>query len=442
MARFLARWTAIGTLFLFSGPAHAVDVQGTVSFEGQLLFETAVAGVPLDGMRVRVMPQADATAPGVRCSILATTADGADAGGLYPDLGTVSAEVLMERGGPQQPDGGCMLTLHASGSDGAEVTAHGTTTVLATAVQIDANATLSPPVLFLRGSKAHAALSKECKSWSKSRVKLRDKCNAKILLLGGTLALEKCKEPGPEPLGCDPGDQTGAVLDLAHGANDQQIDVASGEAVDRELLAGQRKCQVLFGKAARKYFSALAARIQTECVKPGEDSEDCRSQQAAALRAKLDAVDSCAADAVADGATGRVVPAVGDSCSQCIAGPDVDAKCLKDCFETHLAQLASNLVGDAPVCGDGILQNGEFCDDGNLADGDCCSSFCGVEVPGTQVCGVGACQVTAAMCMDGEPVSCEPGSPPSPDESGGDCSNLIDDDCDGATDGEDSGCTL
>ena len=114
----------------------------------------------------------------------------------------------------------------------------------------------------------------------------------------------------------------------------------------------------------------------------------------------------------------------------------IDRKCLKACFESNLAELASALVGDVPVCGDGIPQNGEFCDDGNQGDGDCCSSLCGVEDLGDQSCGVGACEVTLAMCMEGEPLLCEPGAPQPED-----CGNAVDDDdCDGTTDGADLDC--
>jgi cysteine-rich repeat protein len=31
----------------------------------------------------------------------------------------------------------------------------------------------------------------------------------------------------------------------------------------------------------------------------------------------------------------------------------------------------------AAICGDGVIDGAELCDDGNLADGDCCSSSCG-----------------------------------------------------------------
>jgi cysteine-rich repeat protein len=93
------------------------------------------------------------------------------------------------------------------------------------------------------------------------------------------------------------------------------------------------------------------------------------------------------------------------------------------------------------VCGDGIVQNGEFCDDGNLADGGCCSALCGIESLGDQSCGVGACEVTVAMCLEGEPLLCEPGAPGIEDFfEAGSCSNGVDDDCDGQTDGADGDC--
>ena len=42
-----------------------------------------------------------------------------------------------------------------------------------------------------------------------------------------------------------------------------------------------------------------------------------------------------------------------------------------------------------PVCGDGIVETGESCDDANTTDGDCCSSSCEIEPTGT-VCGPAA----------------------------------------------------
>jgi cysteine-rich repeat protein len=396
-------------------------------------------------VRVRVDLATEATGPGVRCSILSESSDDADAGGLYPDAGAVTAEILMERGGPQQPEGACLVTLRASGWDGASLTAHGLTTLLVTAAEVGANAVLSPPEILLRASKAQAELATDCKKWSKKQLKLRNKCNDNILKLGGASAVARCKEVVPEPPACDEGNHVEAVLALAHGGNDQQTDVANGEAVDAKALAAQLKCQALFGKAAVKYASAVAARIQAQCVKPGEDSQACRDAQRQALKGKLDAIDKCAADAAPDLGTGRVAPQVGTPCDSCIVAGVVDRKCLKSCFETSLADLASGLVGDVPVCGDGILQNGEFCDDGNLSDDDCCSSVCGIAVPADneQSCGVGACEVTVPMCLEGEAVVCEPGSPGAENFAEGDsCTNGLDDDCDGVVDGADPGCFI
>jgi cysteine-rich repeat protein len=428
-------------LALAPAAASAVDVQGTVSFAGDLVFASAVPGVDLDDVRVSVDPVTEATGPGVRCSVLASTADDADAAGAYPDAGAVTAELLMERGGPQQPEGACLVTLRAAGWDGVSATAHGVTTLLVTAAEIDADAAVSVGAIVLRESKALAGLATDCKKWAKKQLKLRDKCNAHILKLGGAEALEKCKDAGAEPAGCDPGDHVAGALALGHGGNDQQTDVASGQAVDVQALEDQAKCQKLFGKAAVKFTGTLASRIQSECVKPGDDSQDCRDQQLNAVRKKLDPIADCKADALADGGTGRLVPQVGEPCDACITGGVVDEQCLRSCFAEGLASLASGLVGDVPACGDGILQNGEFCDDGNLADGDCCSALCGIESLGDQTCGVGACEVTVAMCSEGEPLLCEPGAPGIEDFfEAGSCSNGVDDDCDGLTDGADGDC--
>ena len=65
-------------------------------------------------------------------------------------------------------------------------------------------------------------------------------------------------------------------------------------------------------------------------------------------------------------------------------------------------------------CGDGIVDPGEDCDDGNVADGDCCSSSCGFEsvvgarttatpAPTSQCNGAGVCvQQEPAACTDHE----------------------------------------
>ncbi|MCC7380467.1 MAG: hypothetical protein IT384_01455, partial [Deltaproteobacteria bacterium] len=114
------------------------------------------------------------------------------------------------------------------------------------------------------------------------------------------------------------------------------------------------------------------------------------------------------------------------------------------------------------VCGDGVLDADEACDDGNASSCDGCSSTCTVEpncddgnpctvdscdassclhlpapdgpFPGSvpTSCGVGACATTGqTVCSNGAVVdSCTPGTPAANDPL---CDG-VDDDCDGATD--------
>jgi len=80
------------------------------------------------------------------------------------------------------------------------------------------------------------------------------------------------------------------------------------------------------------------------------------------------------------------------------------------------------LVG-AVDCGDGEIQEGEECDDGNLANGDCCSSLCQFESAAT-ICrpAVGGCD-TAETCT-GSSGTC-PVDVPLPDADGdGTCDGL------------------
>ena len=377
--RAAAGLLAVAAFLTVSHRAAALEVQGTLTVEGQVLYPTSIPGMGLDDLRVTVDPEVDATGPGVRCSVVSSTPGVPDAvTGVY----AVEAEVLMERGGPQLPGGDCVLGLRVAGWDGVAATAHGFVALAVAADDIQAAATVSPGVMLARASRAAAGLSSDCKRYAKKRLKRRNKCNALILKLGGAAAAEKCKDVEPEPPACDEGNHVEATLEIGHGGNDQQPLLPAGEAVDLEILGAHAKCQARIAKASFKFLTALAARIQSECVKPGADSPDCRSKQAAAARKKLDGIDKCAADPLADDATGRVVPQAGGSCFVCLeGGGGLDAKCLKGCFERELRSLADGLAGDVPICGDGIPQNGEFCDDGNTAAGDGCSALCGVEAP-------------------------------------------------------------
>jgi cysteine-rich repeat protein len=59
------------------------------------------------------------------------------------------------------------------------------------------------------------------------------------------------------------------------------------------------------------------------------------------------------------------------------------------------------------VCGDGALDAGEECDDGNVAGGDCCSSACTIEPAGT-VCRAAATPCDAAEACNGADADCPP----------------------------------
>lgn len=68
----------------------------------------------------------------------------------------------------------------------------------------------------------------------------------------------------------------------------------------------------------------------------------------------------------------------------------------------------------APACGDGVLDAGEQCDDGNTMNGDCCSADCVADSPGSacddgdpctaadQCNANGECAGTASTCGDGQ----------------------------------------
>jgi cysteine-rich repeat protein len=113
------------------------------------------------------------------------------------------------------------------------------------------------------------------------------------------------------------------------------------------------------------------------------------------------------------------------------------------CGETsHLSQFTvGTRVTASGVCGNGFVDAGEQCDDGNTVSGDCCSATCQAEDLGSTTCGVGACSRTVQNCVSGVPQTCTAGTPGVEGPPGSpSCSNGIDDDCDGATDASDPGC--
>ena len=370
------------SLTTFAGaPARAVDVQGTVELQGAIVFAAPIAGIAPEDVMLTPAVATEATGSGVKCSILAVTSDSANVGSSYPDAGAVTAEVLMEKGGPQQPDGGCFLTLRAAAWDGAMTTARGSQTVLVDAAMVGANGVVAMPDITMRASSAIAGIEKDCMKWVKNQLKTRDKCNFVILKKGPETAVAKCKDAGFAPLACDAGLHVEAILAVSHGANDQQVDPASGEAVDTKMLSDQVKCQKIFGKVAVKYATKRVSKVQKACVQSGLDSYGCRAEQSQDVKGKLDAIDKCIGNDMVDDDTGRIVPDVGEPCDICIDGVGmIDKKCMKACFQSVFDELSDGIVGDVPVCGDGILQGGELCDDSNTADGDGCSALCDLEV--------------------------------------------------------------
>jgi cysteine-rich repeat protein len=68
--------------------------------------------------------------------------------------------------------------------------------------------------------------------------------------------------------------------------------------------------------------------------------------------------------------------------------------------------------GTLDACGDGVLDAGEQCDDGNLVDGDCCTA-CATNAADATSCDDGdACTIgetcTGGSCRSTEPLPCEP----------------------------------
>ena len=394
-----------------SAPAtHASDVTGTVTFDGNVVFAAPIPGITFTDLTVAPRTTAEATGNGEHCDVNSITSGSPDGTGDY-GASSVTVNITIGRGGPNPPTGECILTLVATGTDGASVSARGSQTVFLDATEIGTSATVAVPNIIVRQSKAVAGVDSDCIRWAKKQLRVRSRCNFLLLKLGPSAL---CKDfSADEPVGCDPGQHVEAILALSHGANDQQTDPPNAEAVDFDDVGQQAVCQRLLGRAAFVFAMKRSKLVDRICVDLGNDTEACRDARSNDAKSTLDAIDRCNTAQLVDGGTGRTVPVVGAPCDACIVASTLDRKCMKGCFQTALSELSDGFVGDLAVCGNGIQQPGEFCDDGNTSGLDCCSATCTVT-----------------------------GNSPGAEGPNGDatCTDGIDNDCDDATDGADPGC--
>lgn len=421
-------------------PASASTISGTISFQGNVVFPTPIAGISFADMVVSSSSTIEAVGNGEHCTVISGGSAAVDGLGAYPDGGTLSVAIEVSRGGGNPPDDGCIIQLRARGDDGGAVSASGSVTVEVTAAEIVANATVVTDDIVALESRTQAGLDKDCHKWVKTELKRAAKCNAILLKLGGTAGALKCKVSEVLPVGCFAGPQLTQTHELSAGQTNQYPDPPAALGVDKDEVGDQMKCQKSLGKAGVNYFLQRIKRVQKYCVDAGADDEACRLQASKDSSKKLDTIDKCVTAQATDSVSGLTLGDVGEPCrADCITAGTLDRKCLKTCFGFELDSLSDGQIGDVPECGNGIVQSGEACDDGGLANGDCCSSTCTAEAPGSQTCGVGVCETTVAMCSAGEPVACVPGTPGA-ESSPAECTDALDNDCDGLVDAADGDC--
>ena len=83
-------------------------------------------------------------------------------------------------------------------------------------------------------------------------------------------------------------------------------------------------------------------------------------------------------------------------------------------LQTTVGAVAELARARAVVCGDGVVDGAETCDDGNTADGDCCSSSCQLDAAGASCSDADACTEAdacnaAGQCVPGAPLVCDDG---------------------------------
>ena len=91
---------------------------------------------------------------------------------------------------------------------------------------------------------------------------------------------------------------------------------------------------------------------------------------------------------------------------------DTTTNTVVDTVTVGMAPYSNGLfIGPRSACGNGVVDPGEQCDDGNLIDGDCCSSSCQFEAAGNPCSDNNACTQTdqcngAGHCVGANPVIC------------------------------------
>jgi cysteine-rich repeat protein len=175
------------------------------------------------------------------------------------------------------------------------------------------------------------------------------------------------------------GDPSREVIDAVQTAL-----AASGAAVQGDPDLGRVKtkvkCHAAVGRGRSTVVKAIVA-AGTHCQKGIDKSGGGLGGLAA----------SCVVTAGNAGskARGKITRACGT-----LAGADVGS-CdpLPDCVVTSAeetgAALAKAIYGEATVCGNGILERGEECDDGNTTDGDSCTHACKNPVCGDKIVSAG-----------------------------------------------------
>ena len=100
--------------------------------------------------------------------------------------------------------------------------------------------------------------------------------------------------------------------------------------------------------------------------------------------------------------TGQVGPNCGSVCASLLTDNQNCGMCGNVCAGIQVC--VNGACGSPPVvCGNGIIQSGETCDDGNLSNGDGCSSTCQVE-PGFSCTGNPSVCTSTSSCMS--PATC------------------------------------